>query len=504
MNRVTKHLSTGLAQLGGIVVCVAVAAGVYGCGRGAEDPWAADAAAIERRMRADIGLLAADELEGRGTPSRGLDLAALYLETQLEAAGVAPAGGGSYRQSYRVGSYVPAEAQVQVRINGKLLPVAEYLFINFGRDPDKGPLSYSVVDAGTGIVAEERDVNELASLDVRGKAVVARKGAPWELEPAAVFGPDRAMGKVMAATVRGAELLVYLSEELDKAEEAECKFFAEMKNAPVGFVREPEIGHVSALSPLLVVKPGAVALKTGDRIDITVKARIEEGRAANVLGKIEGTDPALRDEWVVFTAHYDHVGMRDAGEGEDGIWNGADDNASGTAGVLEVARQVARRPGKRSVLVFFTSGEDRGIFGSAWYAVAPVAPMNQVAAQFNLDMIGRSEGSVQGIAPAAATLFEEAVQSGHRRGIDVIPDQQPTWRLIYLTDNYHFARAGVPGIFFFTGTHPDYHQVTDTADKIRYPELVRIAAVTYDISRPYIDGKARPAFQRPQWFATPE
>jgi hypothetical protein len=473
---------------------------VSSCGRPRE---AADEEAAERRARADVTFLAADELEGRGTPGRGLDLAALYLEAQLRAAGVAPAVSGSYRQYYRVGSYSPAASRLDVRVNGKPLGPQDYVFVNFGRDPDKGALSYEVVDAGTGVVAEERQVNELAGLDVRGKAVLVRKGAPWPLDPAAVFGPDRAMGKLMAATVRGAGMLVYVSEELDRGEEAESKFFAEMKNAPVAFIREPGIGHVSALSPVLVLKPGA-GVKAGDRIEITVKAPVSEGRAPNVLGRVDGTDSSLRNEWVVFTAHYDHVGMRDAGPGQDGIWNGADDNASGTAGVLEIARRVARAPGKRSTLVFFTSGEDRGIFGSAWYAAAPVAPMHQVAVQFNLDMIGRSEGKVQGIAPTAPSLFEEAVQAGRRRGLEVIPDQQPSWRLIYLTDLYHFARAGVPGIFFFTGTHPDYHQVTDTADKIRYRELVKITEVAYEIARPYLDGKAKPSYERPAWFVTPE
>jgi len=486
----------------GVAVWLAVTVIASGCGS-PKSAGLEDQAGVERRVRADVGFLAADELEGRGTPGRGLDLAALYLEAQLGAAGVAPAVSGSYRQYYRVGSYLPAEAEVQVRVNGKPLSRQEYLFINFGRDPDKGPMSYPVVDAGTGVVAEERQVNELASLDLRGKAVLVRKGAPWPLDPAAVFGPDRAMGKLMAATVRGAGLLVYVSEGLDRGEEAESKFFAEMKNAPVAFVREPGIRHVSALNPILVATPSA-GLKTGDRIEIALKAPVREGRAANVLGQVIGTDPKLKDEWVVFTAHYDHVGMRQAGPGEDGIWNGADDNASGTAGVLEIARRVARAPGKRSALIFFTSGEDRGIFGSAWYAASPVVAMAQVAAQFNLDMIGRSEGKVQGIAPAAPALYEEAVEAGRRSGIEVIPDQQPSWRLIYLTDIYHFARAGVPGIFFFTGTHPDYHQVTDTADKIRYAELVKIIGVAYEIARPYLDGKARPGYRRPAWFVTPE
>ncbi len=504
MRRDTRKAQRKLARAASLAVCVVIAAAGAGCRQRASDSWTRDLEGMERRLAADVAFLAADELEGRGTPSRGLDLAALYLETQLRAAGVQPAVSGSYRQLYRVGSYRPAEATATVTINGKRLDPADYLLLNFGRDPDRGPISLVAVDAGTGVVDEERNVNELAGLDLKGKAAVVRKGAPWPLEKEAVFGPDRAIGKVMAATVRGAEMLVYLSEALDGGDEAECRFFAEMKQAPVAFLRPAGSGHASALSPILVVRPKAASIRSGDKIEVRIQARVEEGEAANVLGLIRGTDPGLSEEWVVFSAHYDHVGFRPVREGEDGIWNGADDNASGTAAVLEIARGVAMRPGKRSVLVFFTSGEDRGILGSAWYAAAPVVPMDRVAAQFNLDMIGRSDGRVQAIAPLAPSLYEEAVAAGPRHGLEVVPDQQPSWRVIYLTDLYHFARSGVPGIFFFTGTHPDYHQVTDTAEKIRYPELARITALVREISRAYIDGAPRPRYERPAWFVTPD
>lgn len=504
MTRLTRHVQRAMARAACVAACALVATTVTGCRQPASDADMSELAAMERRLRADVAFLAADELEGRGTPSRGLDLAALYLETQLRAAGVEPALSGSYRQSYRVGSYLPAQATVMVTVGGKRLDPADYVLLNFGRDPDRGPISLVAVEAGTGVVAEERNVDELAELDLKGKAVVVRKGAPWPLDPDAVFGPDRAIGKVMAATVRGAEMLVYVSGELDRADEAECRFFAEMKQAPVAFLRPAGPGHASALSPVLVVRPEAASIKTGDRIEVSIWARVEEGRAANILGIVRGTDPRLSEEWVVFSAHYDHVGFRPAHEGEDGIWNGADDNASGTAAVLEIARQAAGRPGKRSVLVFFTSGEDRGILGSAWYAAAPLVPMDRIAAQFNLDMIGRSDGRVQAIAPLAPSLYKEAVSTGRRYRLEVIPDQQPSWRVVYLTDLYHFARSGVPGIFLFTGTHADYHQVTDTADKIRYPELARITALAGEISRAYIDGAPRAPYERPAWFVTPD
>lgn len=468
-----------------------------------------------RRLEADLRFLASDALEGRGTPSRGLDLAALYLESQLRSMGLEPALQQSYLQPYKIGEYLPGEARVIVRIAGKAIAPADYVFINIARDPARGNLDLEMVYAGYGVVSEEKGTNELKGLEVRGRAVVVSKGAAWTLEPTQVFGPDRAIGKLMAATVRGAALLVYLSSELDGPADTEAGFFREMKNAPVGFVREEGIGQACALNPILVLKPQALAAAVGSepatlskgpigkKIQVDIRAAVREGRASNVLGKIPGTDPTLRGEWVVLSAHYDHLGSHSVPAGQDGIWNGADDNGSGTVGVLEVARRLAERPGKRSVLVFFTSGEDRGIFGSAYYGSHPVVPMDRVAAQVNLDMIGRSQGKVEAISSFSKELFENTVQLGKKHGLDVLPDQQPSWRLVYLTDVYHFSRFRVPGVEFFTGFHPDYHQPSDTSDKIRYAELERIVNLAADLARVYVDGAPRPVFESKPWFIVP-
>jgi surface antigen len=477
------------------------------------------AANAEQRLRADLFFLADDALEGRGTPSRGLDTAALYLETQLRLAGVRPGLPDGYRQSYRIGEYAPAQARLSLKIAGRAIASSDYVFLNFGRDPARGPIELELVHAGFGVVAEEKKVNDLEGLSVRGKAIIAQKGASWPLEPGAVFGWDRAMGKLLAAAARGAELLVYVSPDLDKPGDSEAGFFAQMRNAPVGFVREAGLGPggqpASALNPILIIKPAALgaALGTdlaklprgplGKKVEIQIQAQVADGRASNVLGRIEGTDPAMRDQWIVLTAHYDHLGSHAAPAGQDGIWNGADDNASGTTVVLEMARRLAAQPGRRSVLVFFTSGEDRGIFGSAVYALRPAVPVDKTLVNINVDMVGRSEGKVQGIADGTPALFQKAIELGAQHGVQVIPDQQPHWRISYLTDCYHFLRLGVPAIEFFTGLHPDYHQPSDTADKIRYAEMSKILEVTTDLTRFYADGGARPEFRRPEWFLTP-
>ena len=471
------------------------------------------------RLEADLKFLADDALEGRGTPGRGLDVAALYLETQLRLAGVAPGLADGYRQWYRIGEYAPGETRVSVKIGGRPLASADYVFLNLGRDPATLPRELGLVQAGFGVVAEEKKVNDLDGLYLRCKAVIARKGASWPLDPQAVFGFDRAIGKLMAATTRGADVLMYVTPELAKAGDAEAALYQEMMSAPVGFVREPGLGRgglvASALNPILMVTPQALNAALGadvekvargplaQKVQIDLQAPIREGRASNVIGRIPGTDPAMLDQWIVLTAHYDHLGSHPVPPGQDGIWNGADDNASGATVILEMARRLAASPPKRSVLVLFVSGEERGIFGSAFYALRPVVPMDRVVVDLNVDMVGRSQGQVQGIAPASPQVFQKAVELGKMHGLQVVEDQQPSWRLSYLTDSYHFMRSAVPSIEFFTGLHADYHQPSDTADKIRYAEMSRILEVTSGLVRFYGDGAPKPEYRRPEWFITP-
>jgi len=472
------------------------------------------------RLEADVRFLADDALEGRGTPGRGLDAAAAYLETQLRLAGVRPGLPDGYRQRYRMGEYLPAKARVSVQITGRPLSTSSYVLVNFGRDAARTPMDLELVNAGYGVVAEEKKVNQLEGFDLRGKAVIARKGADWALDSAAVFGPDRAIGKLLAATARGAELLVYVTSDLANAQvDAEAGFYAQMKDAPVAFVREPGLGPggqpASALNPILLVTPQALAQALGSspeqlprgplgkRVNIRIEADVRDGQASNVLGQIEGTDPSLRREWIVLTAHYDHIGSHAVPAGQDGIWNGADDNASGSAAVVEMARRLAASAPKRSVLILLTSGEDRGLFGSAYYSLRPVVPMDQVVLNVNMDMVGRSQGQVQAIAHGAPSVYQKAVELGRAHSVQVVEDQQPLWRVSYLIDSYHFLRFNVPAVFFFTGVHPDYHQPSDTADKIRYLEMARIVELAAELSRHWADGAPKPEFQRPEWFVTP-
>jgi len=486
---------------------------------------------VHSRLEADIGFLADDLLEGRATPSRGLDLAALYLVNQLRAAGVRPGNGDSYYQTFAIRSYSPGESKYSVSINGVRLDSTEYFLVPGGLEPSATPHRFDLVFAGHGIYAPEREVNDYEGIDVREKAVVTMLGAPWDPDPNAIHAYDRAAGKVMQAMARNASCLVYVSEDFElpgnSTPVVEVGFFKAIALLPTSYLSEyPHAGFLSLLillpsafdKGLAQVSGGTYAewikrLKDGEKaarriegqLEITVDAVPHEGRAANVVAIIPGTDSLLKREWVVLSAHYDHLGMINVPEGQDGVYNGADDNASGTATVLEIARRlVSEHPSRRGGLIIFYAGEEAGLLGSAYHALRPLVPLDQVVLNINVDMVGRSDGTLQSLTPGCEALLQEAQAIGRRTGIEVLPDQQPTWRLIYFVDSFHFARFGVPVIQCFTGIHADYHQPSDDASRIRFDQLERVVGALYELTDFYTQGGAKPVFQRPDWFITPQ
>ncbi len=486
----------------------------------------------KRRIEATIRFLADDLLLGRGTPSQGLDISALYLANELRAAGWLPAKGDSYFQKYELRDFAPKQAIYNISINGIKLDSKDFILLPFGMDPAKTPAEYELVFAGYGIFAPERGVDDFEGADISDKAVVSLFGAPWELDPRAVHAYDRAVGKSIHVAVRNGTFLIYVSEEFESSLEvpvsAEAALFREMANVPMAYLPEFEGKPTIGLGPVMAIPPSvfdrtlakvtggtyaewkerltnkehkARPLKASLNVHIDVKPK--ESKASNVAALLRGSDPALRDEWLVLTAHYDHLGYHKVPNGQDGIWNGADDNASGTAAVLEIARRLAEgNPPRRSVMVFLTSGEERGLLGSAHYSVHPLIPKDQVAININIDMVGRSTGTIYCINTGSDEIYEKTADIGRKTGITALPDPFPTWRLVYLIDSYHFARFEVPFIQFMTEFHKDYHQPSDEVQFIRFEELGHIFEVMYELTNFYAQGGKRPKFKRPDWFIT--
>ena len=484
------------------------------------------------KVEATIRFLADDLLEGRGTPGRGLDIAALYLANELRAAGWEPANGGSYFQFYTLRHFDPHQTRYKISINGIQLDSTEFVFSPSGMDPSRTPVKYDLVFAGYGIFAPERDVDDFAGVDLSGKAVVSLLGAPWEIDPQVVHAYDRCAGKVVHVSVRNGALLVYVSEEfefpLDSPPSAEVAMLRDLSQIPQVYIPEFEGKPTCAFCPVLAITPKVfdrtLAKVTGgtykewrDRlskqeyeardidisIDIGIETQSQENEASNVVALLRGSDPLISDEWIVLTAHYDHLGSHEVPPDQDGVWNGADDNASGTAAILEIARRLAAgKLPKRSVLVVFTSGEELGLLGSAHYARHLLVPNDRIIVNINVDMVGRSDGTIQAITSGCEELFSQAASIGKKNEITVLEDKHPTWRLVYFVDSYHFARFNIPFIQFMTEFHEDYHQPSDEVSKIRFEELGRILEVMYELTNYYAQGGKKPVFQRPDWFIT--
>jgi hypothetical protein len=213
-----------------------------------------------------------------------------------------------------------------------------------------------------------------------------------------------------------------------------------------------------------------------------------ESMVPNVIGFVEGSDPDLRSEYIAFSAHFDHVGVGTPDAAGDSIYNGADDNASGTAAVLELARAFATggvRPA-RSVLFVLVSGEEKGLLGSNWFVENPTVPIESIVANINMDMVGRNTpDSVIGIGLDYSSLgpLAQRVAAQHPElGLTIMPDPMPQEQLFFRSDHFNFARKEIPALFLTTGLHEDYHRPSDTADKIDADKIARIARLGFHLA----------------------
>ncbi len=220
---------------------------------------------------------------------------------------------------------------------------------------------------------------------------------------------------------------------------------------------------------------------------------------ANVVALIRGSDPQLRDEYVVLSAHYDHVGVGRPVNG-DSIYNGADDNASGTAALLVVAQALANLPEapRRSILFLHVSGEEHGLLGSRYYSDNPTVPIRSIVANINVDMISRnSPDSIVVIGKNYSSLGQVVEAAGARHpelGLTVSDDLWPRERFFYRSDHFNFARLEIPALFFFSGVHEDYHQPSDHVERIDADKAARVARLIFHSVQDIANTTARPTW----------
>jgi len=464
------------------------------------------ASITEADVRRRVEVIAHDSMGGRDTPSPGLEKTAAYIAAEFRRLGLVPAGdSNSYLQRYPLhrtrldGDSSRAEFAAG-GITARASARRDLVYV-FGSRTGR-TLAAPVVLASGALQLEGT-----RALDIAGKILV-------------VVGNNRTPGAtpvnqyLSGAFERNpAAVVMVIDNDTATLARQVANQFRERSLVPGESDTDPVVVmvHERAIGPLFAALGlDLQALRTSPSYavqalpDLSLRLTVanEPGpgiTAPNVAAILEGSDPELRHEYVVFSAHMDHVGTNPAAVG-DSIWNGADDDASGTAGVLELAEAFAAhevRP-RRSLLFVTVSGEEKGLWGSDYFAGNLPVPRTQVVANLNMDMIGRNWRDTIAVigkehSDLGATLAR--VHAAHPElGMHPVDDQWPHENFYYRSDHYNFARRGIPILFFFNGPHKDYHQASDTPDKIDAEKEARLLQLIY-----YLGEEIANHPERPRW-----
>ncbi len=459
----------------GVLLLSSVAAAT----RSATSPPVAD------ELLAHVGALTAPEMEGRASGTAGGERAGRYLADRLAAMGLRPGGdAGSFVQSFTLSTGVvvgPGTALERLGASGRTLEVGRE-WTPHGGSPG-GEVSGEVVFVGHGVVAADQGYDDYAGADVRGKIALALDDAPAHLLD---LRPSR-LEKLIAARRHGASALLIASDSLPSlgATAASVRLVsATVTRAAADLLLEPSAKTTAQLGRALADSRLPASFATGVGVRIRVNFEREDRRTGNIIGILPGADPARAAEAVVLGAHYDHLG-RTGGL----VHPGADDNASGTAVVLGLARAFAEGGATPRTLVFaLFAGEEMGLLGSTHYARHPAVPTERTVAMLNFDMVGRMRerrlhvGGVESGTGLRALVREAAAGEP----LDLTLHETP----FAPSDHTPFYAAGAPVLFFFTGEHDDYHTPRDTADKINGHGMAEVARVAMRVVE-RLGGEAR-------------
>ncbi len=505
-------------------------------------------------IRAHISFLASDLLQGREAGTPGYDIAAAYVASQMAQLGLTPKGdrqGAAGEASYF--QHVPLVAY-RATDQGSLAlknPAGQVTTLVFGEDyvvrgePTAGQtqLSAPLVFVGFGIVAPEHKRDDYKGVDVRGKIAVALIGAPksFQTEERAYYTDAR--GKRAAALAHGAVGILFVNtptrEKLAPFANTARQYaswamtWRGADGAPFLPSPLPSVGTISlagaaklfagAKTPLASImaaaesEAGAVpALPLAQSLSATLHSEIKPVESENIVGVIPGSDPALKDQYVVLSAHLDHIGITPPVNG-DSINNGALDNASGTAITLEVARLFAAsgKPPRRSVLFLIDTAEEKGLVGADYFARNPTVPASAIAADVDLDMPVLTYDFTDVVAFGAdrSSIGPAVRKVSEGMNVRLSPDPMPDEGIFTRSDHYRFVQQGVPAVFLMTGfanggekaftdfMANNYHKPSDDLNlPIRYDVGAKFARLNYAITRELADATARPAWNKGDFF----
>ena len=474
-----------------------------------------------------IKFLASDDLKGRANGTDGLERAGDYVAQQFKAAGLAPGeGANGWFQPFELiaGLNVGKGNSLTVEYQGKkvsfVLGTSYYPLAAPGSEnsPSVQLQHLPLVFAGYGIAIPDIGYDDYSRVDVNGKAVLIFSHEPQEHDTNSRLNGVRPMpqttleAKAALARSKGARALFVVSDPSHRIDEAPYKVFNGDPDAddlafPVLRVRRDELQpfldawRLDATARLIDMDlmPRSEALR-GATVDYVEQLSKNRRTVRNVIGVLPGSDPARAKEAIVIGAHYDHVGLGGhlsmSPERTGEIHNGADDNASGTASIIEIARvateQRARFP--RTLVFVAFAGEERGLLGSAYYAEHPVIPMTNTVAMLNLDMVGRARGAVDISGLEVSPSMEadlKAAANAIGEGLTIARQGPGAGR----SDDFNFAVQRVPAINFFTGFHADYHRPTDDWDRIDSVGAKRVATLALEFAAHIAERPSRPEFR---------
>jgi len=453
-------------------------------------------------MQRRIGLLSDDSLRGRNTPSPELDQTAAYIAAEFRRLGLRPAGdSGSYIRC----TWPDTASFVELSLGSTSArwQVGRGVVAFAGQVKDGDATGPTVLFAG--MPTDTADL--FGGIELRNATLVAVIPAQ-DLQK-----DDQIMPHVLRAQQRGASTWLIVtnlpaqvfSGIAGRSAEPSCSAgstsdFSDLAILGVRDSSAMEVLHAAGVDVTALLATTATVVRSLPGLTTHLHGSSQLTRsstAPNVIGILPGSDPALRAEHVVVTAHMDHLGVGRPVNG-DSIYNGADDNASGTAAVLEIAQAFTRldaRP-RRSLIFLAVSGEEEGLWGSGWYVNHPAAPLAQTVADFDLDMISRGwRDSVSVIGLDFSTLGETIRRVWRENAALVaqpVIDHWPEQNFLVRSDHINFARRGVPILYFLDGTPSDYHRVTDTVDRIDAEAAARIARLAFLTALDVANAAARP------------
>ena len=475
-----------------------------------------------------LSFIASDEMEGRDTPSRGLDTTAKFLAMNLSRWGFKPAGDeGSYFQKIALSRDLIDKAETHAQLNNQPLVLGDD-YIPSARPADVA--AAQMVFAGNGWFVKAKNIDAYKGIDAKGKIVVIfgpPNGFPSGIRNSDLTGKrgedwmnvgEYAQKQGVAGIVIVPDFQYLANWDRNRTRMTERgttkvdKFQSPASTQIPQIVISPRVANVlfqgeKQNAPSLVETAYAgqplepFALNPDKKLSLAVKVKSDPATTQNVVAVFEGSDPLLKNEYVALGAHYDHVGIGIPVNG-DAIYNGADDDGSGTTALLAIAEALAKASThpKRSVLFVWHAGEEKGLWGSRYFTDYPTIPLDKIVTQINIDMIGRSkkEGDTNPRnrelsgpneiyvigSKMMSTELGELTESVNKQYLNVTFDYRyddpgdPN-RFFFRSDHFNYARKGIPIVFFFDGEHEDYHRPGDSVDKIDFQKMEKIARTIY-------------------------